>query len=102
MIVEWTEPALSDLEGIRDFIATDSPHYAQLFCDKITAAVEKLEDFPEIGRSVPEAQRDDVRELIFQSYRIVYQITSERVLILAVVHGRRDLFGRSSDPWDIS
>lgn len=101
MIVEWTEPALDDLEGIRDFIATDSPHYARLFCDKITAAVEKLEDFPRIGRFVPEAQRDDVRELIFQSYRIVYQISSEQVLILAVVHGRRDSSNPGSNPWDI-
>ncbi len=71
MPVEWSEPALNDLESIRDFIARDSPFYAQRFVDRILAAIDKLEPFPLIGRRVREAQRDDIRELILQGYRII-------------------------------
>lgn len=35
MKIEWTEPAVSDLESIRDFIAKDSNFYAERFIMKI-------------------------------------------------------------------
>jgi len=39
---------------------------ARRFTDKIIASVEKLIEFPKIGRVVPEAEgRDDIRELIY-------------------------------------
>jgi plasmid stabilization system protein ParE len=50
MKIEWTEPAITDLEAIRDYIATDSEHYAIQFTGRILEAVEKLTDFPERGR----------------------------------------------------
>jgi toxin ParE1/3/4 len=50
---------------------------------------------------VPEAgQRTDIRELIVQSYRIIYRVGIEDIDILTVVHGSRDLAGRDSKPWD--
>jgi plasmid stabilization system protein ParE len=55
MKIEWTEPAITDLEAIRDYIATDSEHYAFQFTGRILEAVEKLTDFPERGRKVPES-----------------------------------------------
>lgn len=101
MKVEWTEVALQDLTDIRDHIAGDSPYYARHFIEKILAASEKLGQHPEIGRRVPEAGRDDIRELIYRSYRIIYLVAADRVNILTVVHGRRDVAGRSAKPWDV-
>jgi plasmid stabilization system protein ParE len=51
-----------------------------------------LADFPKIGRTVPEAAgREDVRELIFQGYRIIYLTQPKRVFIVTIIHGSRDL-----------
>ena len=103
MQVRWSEPALEDMEGIRDYIAKDSSCYAQQFIERIFEAVKNLEPFPELGRKVPEAkERNDVRELIFQGYRIIYLHQPHSVYIIAVVHGSRDLTGMENKPWEIS
>ena len=100
MRVEWTEPALDDLTGIRDYIAEDSPENAHRFIERLFDAAEQLTDLPERGRQVPEAKREDVRELIFQSYRIIYRLKPQQVDILTVIHGSRDLNRLAVKPWD--
>jgi len=87
----WTEPAVDDLQGIFDFISKDSEYYARIFIGKIMETTEKLIEYPEIGRMVPEYNRTDIRELIFQNYRIIYKLEKNRILILTVIHGKRDL-----------
>lgn len=103
MRLEWTDPALDDLEGIRDFIARDSAFYARRFIEHIFATVEGLTDHPRLGRQVPEAGRADVRELIFQSYRIIYLVEEDedRIQVLSVMHGSRDLGSREKKPWEV-
>jgi toxin ParE1/3/4 len=103
MRVEWTEPALADLTHIRDYIAKDSPVYAEQFVRRIFNATDKLVEFPRIGREVPEASDvpEEVREVIHQGYRIVCWIVVDRVQILAVIHGTRDLESIEHKPWDV-
>ena len=61
-----------------------------------------LKDHPRLGRRVPEAEtREDVRELIFRIYRVIYLVEAERVHILAVIHGSRDLGGQAAKPWEV-
>jgi toxin ParE1/3/4 len=50
-----------------------------------------LAQFPRSGRKVPEFDDEDIRELVVYSYRIIYQVQSEQVLIAAVIHGKRIL-----------
>ena len=103
MWVRWSEPALEDMEGIRDYIAKDSTFYAQQFIERIFDAAKNLEKFPELGRTVPEAEEtENVRELIFQGYRIIYLHQPEHIYIVAVMHGSRDLTGMENKPWDVS
>lgn len=101
MKIEWTEPALSDLEGIRDYIRKDSEYYATGFIERIIKAVETLEKFPKMGRNVPEAEEEDIRELLFYNYRVMYRVETKRVLILAIVHGARNLSQKKPKPWDV-
>jgi len=102
MKIEWTEPAIADLDAIRDYIARDSEHYAVQFTGRIIEAVEKLENFPERGRKVPESlETEGIRELLFQSYRIVYRLGAERIQIITVLHGSRDLGQMTPKPWEI-
>lgn len=99
MRVDWSEPAVADLDGIWEFIARDSPHYATVTVNRLIAAAKPLDTFPRMGRHVPEADRSDVRELIIGSYRLMYRVEEERVLVVAVIHGSRDL-GGLGEPWD--
>jgi len=88
--VTWTQTALDDLEGIRDFIARDSVYYAEKFVDDAFNAVERLEMFPESGRMVPERYSPGFREIIFGSYRIIYKIIDGDVYIVTMIHGKRN------------
>ncbi len=101
MILFWSTPALDDLRAIRDYIAQGSEYYAAEFIQKVLQSVDKLEEFPELGRVIPEIQEPDSRELIFQSYRILYRLKSDRIDIAAVIHGRRDIHQRISKRWEI-
>lgn len=87
--IRWTEQAADDLEAIAEFIASDSPHYASLFCIEVLAAVERLTIFPDRGRIVPEWSDPSIRELILGNYRIIYRRRGEIVELLSVYHSSR-------------
>ena len=87
MKVVWSNPAADDLEAIWNHVADDSPAAARRLVARLLEAVEPLETFPRMGRTVPEDESASARELIVGSYRVLYQVGSERVEILAVVHG---------------
>jgi len=91
---------LDALKGIRDYIGRDSPYYARRFIERIFDAAEKLQDHPKMGRPVPEADQDNVRELIYQGYRIIYRTKPERVQVLTVLHGSRNLAAKKIKPWN--
>ena len=42
-----------------------------------------------MGRVVPEIGDENIRELFIYSYRVIYRIEKERILIVAVIHGKR-------------
>lgn len=92
MRIVWSEQALADVEEIWGFIARDVPSFAELFVDRVFEAVERLADFPLSGRVVPELARQDVREVLLGSYRIVYRVDEDVISIATVFHMAR-LFG---------
>ena len=96
-MVRWSVPAKRDLRQIYNYIAADSRYYARQVVEKIVSKSEILEDFPEIGRIVPEIGEPDVRELFVYSYRLIYEVGQDDVMILAVIHGRRDLSSFADD-----
>ncbi|HXI26027.1 MAG TPA: type II toxin-antitoxin system RelE/ParE family toxin, partial [Pyrinomonadaceae bacterium] len=78
-----------------------SEEYASSFVERIILSVDKLADFPRIGRMVPEAEQENIRELLYHNYRIIYRIKNGIIEILTVVHGRRDLGSFKPAPWDM-
>ena len=60
---------------------------------ELISETDRLQEFPELGRSVPEYRDDNIREMIFRPYRIVYRIDHERRLceIARVWHSARGL-----------
>lgn len=102
MRIRWSGIVEADLDQLYDYIARDVPYYAEQFIDRLIEAVGVLQEHPKIGRRVPEAEdREDVRELIFQSYRVIYLLEAEQVYILTVIHGSRDLAGQEKKPWEV-
>ncbi len=89
--VVWSSRALADVESIASYIASDSPAYAQIVVKKIVNLTRRLSRFPHLGREVPEFQDHDLRELFAYSYRIIYQVGKDEVLITTVIHGKRNL-----------
>lgn len=88
-MVIWTVPAKEDLNTVYDYIVRDSLHYAGKVCEEIVIKSEMLDEFPELGRMVPELNNPAVREIIIYSYRIIYEIRDSNIEILTVLHGRR-------------
>ena len=91
MKVLWTDTALGHLTAIHDYLAQDAPIYARLLVDRRTSRSKQIAQFPHSGRAVPEYEDDQVREVLESSYRIVYEVHRDRVDVLAVIHGTRQL-----------
>lgn len=100
MRVEWSDLARDDLDELVRYIRRDSAFYARRFGEKVVLATRRLREFPESGRMIPEAEDETLREIIVQGYRVMYRLEPERVLILAVMHGRRDAAGQEKKPWE--
>lgn len=98
--VEWSPEATEDLESIAEYIARDSDFYARAVVTEILAASRSITEFPLIGRIVPETGNERIRERFIYSYRLVYRIEAARILVVAVIHGKRlleNISGRLED-----
>jgi plasmid stabilization system protein ParE len=87
--VRWTAQAVDDLIAITRFISRDSPKSARMIAHKLKMRAESVCRFPARGRVVPELERDDIRELIEGSYRIIYTIKGDTIDILTIFEGHR-------------
>jgi len=87
--VEWSPEATEDIESIAEYIARDSEFYARAVVAEIFAVSRSIREFPLIGRIVPEIGNDRIRERLVYSYRLVYRIEPQRILVVAVIHGKR-------------
>ena len=92
--VAWTATARRDLEAIIRYIARDSADKALAALERLESRAAALTTHPERGRVVPELRAVGTlhyQEIIERPWRIVYRVQGERVLVLAVLDGRRSL-----------
>ena len=87
--VIWSPEALDDVDSIAEYIAKDSPFYAQSVVEQIQNVSRKLSALPHRGRIVPELKNNAYREQFIYSYRLIYRVTDQTVYIIAVIHGAR-------------
>lgn len=90
--VVWSDTAISDLKEICDCIAARDASAAMRVGRGMLDHVHILASFPFIGPPYPRGTRGPLREIVFRSYRIFYDVseTSGSVEILHVWHGARD------------
>jgi plasmid stabilization system protein ParE len=91
MKVHWTATAEGHLDAIHANISLDSLVYAKRMVDHLTRRSRQIADFPLSGRMVPEYKKDQIREVIEGSYRIIYHIKPDQIDVVAVIHGAMDL-----------
>ena len=85
MRLQWSPRALEQTETAFDYVAEDRPQAAQDWLLGLFLRVELLLQFPEQGRVVPEANREDLREVIYEErHRIVYRVDPDWIRVLLV------------------
>ena len=73
MKIIWSPLSVERLDEIFDYISDDNPSTAKKFIDKIFKKIESLTEYPQRGRKVPEANREEIREVFLDEYRIIYR-----------------------------
>lgn len=83
--IVWTEPALSDLDAIADYIALDDPDAARGLVQRVFQHVDQLIAHPRSGSRPPELRGWRNRQIVEPPCRIFYREDSNRVFILYVM-----------------
>lgn len=92
MHVIWKPQAEKDLEAIEDYFLQVAPDYAEIIVDEIKTRVKQVEEFPRIGRMVPDMYDPAIREVLYRNYRIVYYVPeseTDPIEILTVFHSSK-------------
>ena len=80
MIIDWSPEALERVEDA-----------ANAWIHELFERVDLLSGSPRSGRIVPEEQREDLREVIWKKYRIVYRLKDGKIEILTVFHSKQSV-----------
>jgi toxin ParE1/3/4 len=88
--ITFAESAVKDLEAIRNwYVDQQVPDVGERLLKEIISQVERLADFPDSGRVVPEFGIANLREIIHSPFRIVYRHDKSRVRIVRVWRSER-------------
>lgn len=90
MHIKIRQRAKRELKSIRRYISKDSTFYANKTVDEIIERIQMLIYFPEIGKQI-KINHTMVRQIIYKSYRIFYQVNSNNIYILSIFHHSRDI-----------
>lgn len=81
--------AQQELVQIKWYISQDSEFYANKTVNEINKRIDNLLIFPEMGKLINEKQ--EIRQIIYKSYKILYRFNSNKVYILHIIHHSRDI-----------
>jgi plasmid stabilization system protein ParE len=73
-----------ELEAILDFIAHDNLSQALTFYHELILKIEGIVDFPKKYRRSKMSNDDDIREMVFTGYVVVYKIYNEKILVIGI------------------
>jgi toxin ParE1/3/4 len=89
--IVWTEPALSDLDTIADYIALDNPTAARQLVQRVFQHVEQLANFPDSGSKPAELKGWRYRQVVEPPCRVFYRHEGGKVYIPYVMRLERPL-----------
>ena len=82
--------AAGDITDIWEFIAKDNPLAARRAREDIVDAIRKLVHFPYQGHQRPDLTSRPLRFQAARNYLIAYAPDEKPLVVLAVLHGRRN------------
>ena len=91
MKITWSPLAVEQVRDIVSYIALDKPSAAEKWVEKIFNSVQRLIEFPDSGRVVPEINRSEIREIVQGNYRVIYKVEEKEIFILIVKSYRQIL-----------
>ncbi|HEX9650955.1 MAG TPA: type II toxin-antitoxin system RelE/ParE family toxin [Cyclobacteriaceae bacterium] len=89
----WTKKAFSQLERAIKYIKEEQGHsYAEIVFNKTLEKTRLLENNPLIGQVEPllKHKKSEYRYLIAWSYKIIYRIDQDKIIISRVFHTSRN------------
>lgn len=87
--IVWTDPALSDLDAIADYIALENPAAARQLVRRVFRHVEQLQAHPRSGSKPPELRGWRYRQIVEPPCRVFYRFDGKRVFIVHVTRAER-------------
>jgi toxin ParE1/3/4 len=87
--IVWSDPALTDLDAVADYIALENPTAASEFVKRIINHVAQLADHPESGSRPQELKRSRYRQIVEPPCRIFYRFDGHKVFVLHVMRSER-------------
>lgn len=87
---KYTRRAITDVEGIIEYIAKDSQFAANDFANELIGKFATLAETPQMGRERAD-YGDGIRTFPFGNYVIFYRPAEAGVIIVRVLHGARHL-----------
>ena len=91
MKIIWSPLSIDKATEIAEYIAQDNPSASTKWIENLFDKVKLLKSSPKSGRIVPETHKEDIRELIYGNYRIIYRVEKSKISILTVRHGKQIL-----------
>ena len=91
MKIIWSPLSIDMTTEIAEYIAQDNPSAATKWVATLFDKVQLLKASPKSGRIVPEIHREEIGELIYGNYRIIYRTEKSKISILTVRHGKQIL-----------
>lgn len=83
--ITFAVSAFDDLENIRAWYKDQQvPEVGDRLVKEIVSQIERLVDFPESGRVVPEFNIENLREIIYAPFRIVYRLDGNKIKIVRI------------------
>jgi toxin ParE1/3/4 len=89
MKIIFTETALTDLDEIFEYLASNYPALVSSVEHRINSVLARLQEWPESARKVNQRTNVHVAPLIRYPYRIFYRITDEAIEIVHIRHTSR-------------
>ena len=97
MRVVWAPRAIARAAEISQYIAADRPAAAEAWVEQLFAKAATLRQHPGRGHKVPELRRDEIRQILYGKYRVIYRLDPKRVVVLTIRHRRQEW-----DPADVA
>ncbi len=85
--------AEDDLNEIIEYYFSLSQNYVEKLISEFEKNIMSLQRHPKSGRVVPELEKQGIlryRELIQEYYRILYEISDNKIIVHTIIDGRRN------------